>query len=281
MRELERTAADTRASGTPATAGPLRIAVVGDGRVGGTVARALRTAGNEVMGPVGRGQSDTVVTKWGYIPPSDHESARDAVSGRPPIDAVLLCVPDAEIAGAARSYAGAARFIGHTSGATPLTGVDFGLHPLQTIPGPDADLRGCGCAIAGTTDAALELARRLAHDLGMDPVAIEDDNRAAYHAAASIASNFLIALEAAAETVAGGAGLEPAEARRLLGPLVQRTVENWIRMGPESALTGPVVRGDEATVAKQREAVAETAPELLPLFDELVERTRALAGVPA
>ncbi|MEA2350601.1 MAG: hypothetical protein QOG86_1542, partial [Thermoleophilaceae bacterium] len=150
-----------------------------------------------------------------------------------------------------------------------------------TITGPEADLRGCGCAIGGATAPALELARRLALDLGMHPVAIEDDDRAAYHAAASIASNFLVTLEAAAETVARGAGIEPEDARRLLGPLVQRTVENWIQMGPEAALTGPVVRGDEATVEAQRAAVADTAPDLLPLFDELVERTRALAGVPA
>ena len=59
---------------------------------------------------------------------------------------------------------------------------------------------------------------------------------------------------------------------------MRTTVENWLRAGPEAALTGPVARGDERTVAAQRAAVAESAPEVLPLFDELVERTRALAG---
>jgi predicted short-subunit dehydrogenase-like oxidoreductase (DUF2520 family) len=66
--------------------------------------------------------------------------------------------------------------------------------------------------------------------------------------------------------------------RRLLGPLVRTTVENWLALGPERALTGPVARGDEPTIAAQRAAVADTAPELVELFDELVERTRALAG---
>ena len=61
-------------------------------------------------------------------------------------------------------------------------------------------------------------------------------------------------------------------------PLVRQTVENLAELGPERALTGPVARGDEATVAAQRAAVEETAPELLALFDELVERTRALAA---
>ena len=247
----------------------LRVCVVGAGRVGGAVARALRTAGYEVVGPVGR---DTVVDLPAISRQIDHE-------------AVLLAVPDSEIAAAARQYAGVARFIGHTSGATPLTELGaaeaFGLHPLQTIPGPDTDLRGAGCAIAGTTDDALDLARRLAGDLGMNPVEIDDTNRAAYHAAASIASNFLIALEAAAEQVAGGAGLSPAEARALLAPLVKRTVENWSQLGPEASLTGPIARGDEATVEKQRVAVEQVAPELLALFDELVEQTRRIAGVPA
>jgi predicted short-subunit dehydrogenase-like oxidoreductase (DUF2520 family) len=60
-------------------------------------------------------------------------------------------------------------------------------------------------------------------------------------------------------------------------PLVRATVENWAALGPERALTGPVARGDEATVARQRDAVAERVPELVPLFDALVEATRKLA----
>jgi predicted short-subunit dehydrogenase-like oxidoreductase (DUF2520 family) len=112
----------------------------------------------------------------------------------------------------------------------------------------------------------------------MTPFEIDDAGRATYHAAASIASNFLVTLEAAAERVARGAELEPQEARALLAPLVRRTVENWARLGPERALTGPVARGDDATVEAQRAAVADAAPELLVLFDALVERTRALAS---
>ena len=61
-------------------------------------------------------------------------------------------------------------------------------------------------------------------------------------------------------------------------PLVRATVENWARLGPERALTGPVARGDEATINRQREAVAEAAPELLDLFDALVRATRELAA---
>jgi predicted short-subunit dehydrogenase-like oxidoreductase (DUF2520 family) len=90
-----------------------------------------------------------------------------------------------------------------------------------------------------------------------------------------------VTLEAAAETIAAGAGLDPADARELLMPLVRQTVENMAELGPERALTGPVARGDEETVAAQRAAVEETAPELLALFDELADRTRELAARPA
>ena len=135
-----------------------------------------------------------------------------------------------------------------------------------------------GCAIAGSSPAAVDVARELALSLGMVPFELSDDRRAAYHAAASAASNFLVTLEAAAERLAGGAGLPPDQARTLLAPLVRSTVENWAELGPERALTGPVARGDEETVTSQRAAVADTAPELLGLFDVMVDRTRALAA---
>jgi predicted short-subunit dehydrogenase-like oxidoreductase (DUF2520 family) len=255
------------------------VGVVGPGRVGTALASALREAGLQVEGPLGRGE----------VP-----------SG---CDAIVLCVPDAEIPAAARTVAGSAPLVGHTSGATPLSALtpakaaSFGLHPLQTFAGgaagQEADLgdgagrptsglaafAGAGCAIAGSSDEALAFAAELARTLGMTPFEIDDDGRAAYHAAASLSSNFIVTLQAAAERVAKGAGLQPEEARRLLVPLLRRQLDNLAELGPERALTGPVARGDEATVEAQRRAIAETAPELLDLFDVLVRHTRELAAV--
>jgi predicted short-subunit dehydrogenase-like oxidoreductase (DUF2520 family) len=240
------------------------VGVVGAGRLGNSLARALKAAGLEVDGPVGRGEV-------------------------PRGDAIVLCVPDAEISAAAEVVAAAAPFVGHTSGATRLTALEpagvgaFGLHPLQTFTGeegPEA-FEGAGCAIAGTHPDALAVAEDLALALGMKPFEIDDRGRAAYHAAASVASNFLVTLNAAAERIAAGADLQPAQARELLAPLVRQTVENWAALGPERALTGPVARGDEATVAAQRAAIEENAPELVPFFDLMVEHTRELAKVPA
>ncbi len=248
MRELER----KLSSDTPSRAG---LAIVGRGRVGNALAVALGREGYEISGPLGRGA--------------------DGLSA----GAVLLCVPDAEIAGAAAHIA-RGPLVGHCSGATGLGALApheaFSLHPLMTVTAEGAEFAGAGAAIAGSTPHALGLAAELARALGMRPVEIAERNRAAYHAAASIASNFLVTLEAAAERIAGAVGIE----RSQLVPLVRATVENWARLGPERALTGPVARGDEATIERQRAAIDEVAPDLVALFDELVTATRALAATP-
>lgn len=245
-----------------------QVGVIGPGRVGCALASALREAGIAVDGPWGRGETPG------------------------PCDALVLCVPDAEIEAAAAAAAGGARLVGHTSGASglgalaPAGGEAFGLHPLQTFSERAEGLgafAGAACAVAGSTPQALAFATELGLALGMQPFEIDDEGRAAYHAAASMASNFVVTLAAAAETIAAGAGLEPAQARALLAPLLRRAVDNLAELGPERALTGPVARGDAQTVAAQRQAVQQSAPQLLGLFDELVHHTRSLAaqGLPA
>jgi predicted short-subunit dehydrogenase-like oxidoreductase (DUF2520 family) len=229
---------------------PRHCVVVGPGRMGSALVTALRTAGLRVTGPLGRGE----------------HGPRDA-------DCVLLCVPDAEIANAAGAVT-PGPLVGHVSGATTLAPLApheaFSMHPLMTVPASFAD---AGAAVAGTTDRARATARALAEALGMRPFEIADADRAAYHAAAAMASNYLVALEDAAARLLATTG----NGRELLVPLVRATVENWARDGA-TALTGPIARGDEATVARQRDAVAERAPELLGLFDALADSTRELVA---
>jgi predicted short-subunit dehydrogenase-like oxidoreductase (DUF2520 family) len=225
-------------------------AVVGHGRLGTALADALRAAGAPVDGPLGRGATAHAA------------------------DVVLLAVPDAEIAAAAAQIA-PGRLVGHCSGATTLAPLAphraFSLHPLMTITTRGATFAGAHAAVAGSDDAARATAEQLARALGMTPFAVPDGDRPAYHAAASIASNFLVTLEWAAERVG-------ALDRAALAPLVRATVENWAAEGPEAALTGPIARGDEATVTRQRAAVQERAPDLAPLFDALTDATRRLAA---
>jgi predicted short-subunit dehydrogenase-like oxidoreductase (DUF2520 family) len=250
MRELERN--------PPTSPASLRLSVVGAGRLGTALWRALTAEGWTVGGPHPRGYR---------------------AEGE---DAVLLCVPDAEIADAAALLPDGV-LVGHCSGATPLDALAprerFGLHPLMTVTEHGATFAGAGCAVAGSSERALAAAHALAGALGMHAFELDDGDRAIYHAAASVASNFLVTLEAAAERLAATAGV-PQEA---LAPLVLATAANWATLGGGRALTGPIARGDEETVARQRDAIAERAPDLLPVFDALAEATRHLAasGAPA
>ena len=106
---------------------------------------------------------------------------------------------------------------------------------------------------------------------------LADDDRASYHAAASIASNFVVTLLAAAEELTATVGLSGNDSRALLAPLVRSTVENWATHGPAVALTGPIARGDVTTVDRQRAAVSAHAPAQLALFDALRASTELLA----
>ena len=106
----------------------------------------------------------------------------------------------------------------------------------------------------------------------MRPVEVADRDRAAYHAAASIAANFLVTLEGQAERLAATAGVP----REHLVPLARAALENWAANGAEHALTGPVARKDEATIERQRAAIQERAPDLVDTFDALVAASRVL-----
>ena len=240
------------------------IVVIGPGRVGTAISTAATVAGLDV----------NLV---------DRRELPAACAGA---EVVLLCVPDGEIETAAANVVAASgrlRLLGHTSGATGLDVLAaapgaFSLHPLQTVPDGGASLVGAPAAIEGSTAEAVALARDLAVALGMRPFEVPAGSRAAYHAAAAMASNFLIALEESAAALLRDAGLDDShDARELLAPLVLRTAANWAEQGA-AALTGPIARGDEETVARHLEAIAETAPELEPLYRELAARTRAIAA---
>ena len=119
------------------------------------------------------------------------------------------------------------------------------------------------------------MATTLANVLHMRPAHVAPEDRVAYHAAAAMASNFLVALEAAAERLAQTANVT----REQLAPLVLATARQWAELGPQRSLTGPIVRGDEDVVARHRAVVAERTPELLALWDALADATRAVAGI--
>lgn len=221
--------------------------------MGQALAAALRRAGVDVEGPVGRG--------------ADGANA----------DVVLLAVPDGQIENAAALIA-PGRLVGHCSGATTLDVLEpheaFSIHPLMTVAGSEAQFEGAGCVVAGSTEHALATAAALARTLGMRAAVVADEDRALYHAAASMASNYVVTVLGGAERMADAVGVD----RALLVPLVRTAVENWVSDGAATALTGPIARGDDLTIKRQRAAVAARTPDLLPVWDALAVETHRLAA---
>lgn len=230
-----------------------RYAVIGAGRLGQALVRALRDASAHVDGPLGRGFT------------------------LPECDVVLLCVPESSIAAVAASIK-PGPIVGHCSASFPMDALApherLVAHPLMPITKAGANFNGAVCATDGSTPRAVALAEQLAVLIGMRPVRVPAEKRALYHAAASMTANFLTTLGDAAERLAEPCGIR----REDLAPLIRAATENWITLGGKQALVGPVSRGETETVARQRAAVAEAAPDLLPLWDALVGSTRKLAG---
>jgi predicted short-subunit dehydrogenase-like oxidoreductase (DUF2520 family) len=223
-----------------------RIHVIGSGRVGSAVAARLSERGVAVR------------------------SGR-SVEGDPQL--VLLCVPDAAIPDVARGLA-PGPFVAHVSGATPLHALDphvrrFSVHPLQTFTrsgGPE-QLDGAWAAVTAETDETRAAGMWLAETLGLRPFELADSARRLYHAGAVFASNYLVTLHRAASLLFESAGAPPAA----LEPLMRRTIEN------DFELTGPISRGDWATVEAHREAIRAAHPELDDLYETLAGGTLALA----
>jgi predicted short-subunit dehydrogenase-like oxidoreductase (DUF2520 family) len=188
---------------------------------------------------------------------------------------VLLCVPDRAIGEVA---AGIARgpWVAHVSGATPLAALDphvrrFGMHPLQSFTkalGPE-QLDGAWAAITAETDEALAVGLWLAETLGLRPFELDDADRAAYHAGAAVASNYLVTLRAAAGSLLETAGAPP----EALEPLMRGVIETGFE------LTGPIARGDWETVERHLAVIRETRPELEELYVVLAEATAEIAGL--
>lgn len=217
-----------------------RVSVVGHGRVGSTIDARLR-------------ERDLVREEDGEA------------------DLVLLCVPDAAIREAAASIR-PGPWVAHVSGATPLAALDphvrrFSVHPLQTFTRKRGaeQLDGAWAAVTAETDEARARGRWLAGTLGLHPFDLRDDRRAAYHAGASIASNYLVALYRAASRLFDAAGAPP----EALDPLMRRTIENGFE------LTGPIARGDWTTVEAHLAAIRAYAPQLEGMYRALAEVTAA------
>ncbi|HLZ46499.1 MAG TPA: Rossmann-like and DUF2520 domain-containing protein [Gemmatimonadales bacterium] len=242
------------------------IGLIGPGRAGVGLALALERAGYSVS-LHGRNKKN--------LPAPLKLTVGDG--GKPPpwigdVAVVILAVRDDAITPLAASLAKAGAIteqhvVLHLSGSQgqealgPLVTSRAALgsfHPLQTIVEPEvapARLKGAWAAVEGMP-RAVETGEQFARDLGMRPFRIATKSKPIYHAGAVFASNYLVVVEAVAQRLLRHAGLSDADAWAALKPLVEGTFENLSRHEPREALTGPVVRGDTATIARHLESLA-------------------------
>jgi predicted short-subunit dehydrogenase-like oxidoreductase (DUF2520 family) len=229
----------------------LLFRIIGPGRAGHAFGRALEDAGWMLTGFLGRGD--------------------DLAGAAEGVDLLVVATPDAaiaEVAAAVRPTRDAV--VAHLAGSL---GTDVlaphprraAIHPLVALPDGHTPLKGACFALSGDP-----MAWQVVADLGGRALTVTDDARTAYHAAAVIASNHLVALLGQVERVAAIAGV-PLDAYL---DLVRGTVDNVAALGPRAALTGPVARGDWATVARH---LAVLPPEERPAYEALAGQAARLA----
>jgi predicted short-subunit dehydrogenase-like oxidoreductase (DUF2520 family) len=199
-------------------------------------------------------------------------------------------VPDRAIASCAKKIAGAASTPGiafHSSGALSSDELEplrrkgasvASVHPLMTfVPGSRPTLTGVPFAVEGDS-AAVREARAIIRNLGGRAFPIAKRSKAAYHAWGAFASPLLIAALVTAEQVAAAAGISTPRARKMMLPIVQQTIANYARLGPAHAFSGPIIRGDAATLQKHLE-ILKRAPAARQVYLALARS--ALKSLPA
>lgn len=266
-----------------------RIAIVGAGKVGTTMAIVLKKAGYEISGVYSRSlaSAECLAQK---VAAQVMETPLQVAAGA---DVILLTVPDREIAMMAQRFAEngdfhEGQFVFHLCGSQSAESLACirkakakigSLHPLQSF----ADVESAVKVIAGTYFAidgdaeAMALAKMMIADIGGIPFAVDGDKRALYHAAACMASNYTVALLHGALQMMEKLGMDEQSALQALEPILLATFQNIKTVGTVQALTGPIVRGDAITITKHRQKIAELSADELQLYDALGIYTTKLA----
>jgi predicted short-subunit dehydrogenase-like oxidoreductase (DUF2520 family) len=260
---------------------PLRsrdpITIVGSGRLAQAFGRLLAEHGEPIVAVAGRNPKHARAAAH-FI--GHGVEPVDLVAPASSVARVLIAVSDSAVQEVARHLAHTGMQGGsalHTCGAmgpealAPLAqaGVSCGtLHPLQTFATPEQGLSllpGTTFAIDGDAPA-LAWAERIAHLLGGHTLRIPPDRRTLYHAAAVMASNYVVALVDAAAMLMCAAGVDQEKALRAIGPLAEASVANARGLGPAKALTGPIQRGDLVTVIGHVRALAAAPASVRELY---------------
>jgi predicted short-subunit dehydrogenase-like oxidoreductase (DUF2520 family) len=260
-----------------------RIGVIGAGRVGAVLAARLRDAGHEIVSVAG--ESDASRARAATLLPGVPIRKPTAVARS--CDLLLLTVPDDMLHNVTAMLAGAGAIrrgqrVVHTSGrhgvavlaAAAASGADvLALHPAMTFTGTERDfprLDGVTYGVTADTPETAALAEQLVAELAGRVVRVPEDLRAVYHAGLAHGANHLVTLVTQAMGLVRESGAtDPAATLR---PLLTAALDNALRMG-DSALTGPIVRGDVETVRAHVEGIALTQPGTLPAYVALGRAT--------
>ena len=276
-------------TGTSEHPARLRVGIVGPGRAGTALGRALSRAGHGVV-------AAAAVSQASKRRASEHfpgAKLTDPAGVMGAADLVLLTVPDDVLPGLVAGLAAteaplAGRLILHASGAHGIRVLDqatragalpLALHPVMTFTGREDDVdRIKGVSFGVTAPEQLRpAAEALVIEMGGEPVFIAEENRTLYHAALAFAANNLVTLVSQSASLLREAGAD--NPNRVLGPLLGAALDNALRFG-DDGLTGPVARGDDGTVTAHITAIEEHEPAALPAYRALARLTadRALAA---
>jgi predicted short-subunit dehydrogenase-like oxidoreductase (DUF2520 family) len=265
------------------------VTIIGAGAVGGAMARRLHGRGYPILAILSRGLERAERLARDVEAPVMSNSMFD-LPDRSRL--VFICVPDGAIGEVAERlsrvpHAWEKTVVVHTSGALPAGALRplaargarvLSFHPLQTLTesSPAGALDGVYAGIEGAPQA-VAAGIELAVNLGMRYLVLTPETKARYHLAASMASNFLVTLMAVVQQVLTSLDIDRATAQEVVEPLVRGTLENLARSTPEDALTGPIVRGDLATLREHGLALRRYLPHLVPVYAALAMETVPLA----
>ena len=267
-----------------------RIALIGPGRVGCAVAKHLYGAGFDFSAIVSR-ERHRAVSAAAYIGCSRLTAAEDPLAAAQ-ADIVLLGVPDDQVRDTAVQYQQLVdchdnKILIHFSGLLTAETMRYrssqakllSLHPLFPFASRQQayeNLTHCPCALEGDSEA-ITVGRELLTAFAGQAFLVPSEKKPLYHAAASMASNYLVTLLACARDLMADCGIEAGKALELLLPLVQASVDNVKQLSPEQGLTGPIVRGDAGTVAAHLAGLKNSEEPLYAIYLELGRKTLELA----
>jgi predicted short-subunit dehydrogenase-like oxidoreductase (DUF2520 family) len=260
---------------------PNSLAIIGAGRVGRALGRRLRELGWKIGAVVTRGEASARrAIRFIGAGKACAGLTRHILVSR----VILIATPDDEIASVAQELAriGEEELLGkvviHTSGALDSTVLDAvkqrgakigSMHPLQSFSGVTVpSLEGTVFAMEGETQA-VRMARRIARAIGGSPVRIAGSKKLLYHAAAAMAAGHVLAVEEAATQLFISLGMKRSEAVRALLPLTRQVLENFERLGPRAAWTGPLSRGDYKVVRADLDALRQSANGFANAYEAL------------